>query len=64
MVEVNCAETRGFIHYSRGVFTSSRGGRTLHAMAVVGFGTVRGIDMWIVRNSWSAKWGDKVFFKV
>ena len=63
MVEVNCAETKIFIHYSKGVFTS-KGGRTLHAMAVVGFGTVRGIDMWIVRKGWSAKWGDKVVFFV
>ena len=61
MVEINCAETKGFIHYSRGVFTS-KGGKTLHAVAVVGYGNVRGVDMWIVRNSWSAKWGDKVAF--
>ena len=59
MVEVNCSGTKGFIHYSKGVFTS-KGGKTLHAVAVVGYGNVRGVDMWIVRNSWSAEWGDKV----
>ena len=63
MVEINCSETKGFIHYSKGVFTS-QGGKTMHAVVVVGYGNVKGVDMWIVRNSWSAKWGDKVFFKV
>ena len=59
MVEINCAEKKSFIHYLSGVFTS-KGGETLHAMAVVGYGNLRGVDMWIVRNSWSVKWGNKV----
>ena len=59
MTEVNCSETPGFLHYARGVFTSANGA-TLHAMAIVGYGLVKGTPMWIVRNSWSDKWGDKV----
>ena len=59
MVEINCSEKRSFIHYSSGVYTNS-GGRTVHAVAIVGYGNVNGTDTWIVRNSWSDQWGDKV----
>jgi hypothetical protein len=35
-----------------------------HAMEVVGYGTLGGVDYWLVKNSWGSGWGDGGFVKI
>ncbi|CAF1208569.1 unnamed protein product [Adineta steineri] len=35
-----------------------------HAIAIVGYGTEKGQDYWLVRNSWGENWGLDGYFKV
>ena len=60
----------GFSDYKSGVYTSDvckNGSSDVnHAVLAVGYGTCpkTGLDYWIVKNSWSTKWGDNGYFKI
>ena len=58
----------GFRDYKTGVYTNTNCGKgpldVNHAVQAVGYGTEGGIDMWIVKNSWGADWGDAGYFKI
>ncbi|BAT89967.1 hypothetical protein LR48_Vigan08g087800 [Vigna angularis] len=54
-----------FQFYSSGIFTGKCGTRLNHAVAVVGYGKARGGGKyWIVKNSWSRKWGEKGYIRM
>ncbi|MEW5318355.1 MAG: hypothetical protein WDW38_009581 [Sanguina aurantia] len=59
-----------FKFYSEGVFYDSTCGTTLdrmnHAVLLMGYGTdaASGLDFWIIRNSWSAYWGEDGYVKI
>ena len=55
-----------FRNYVSGVMNSAECGiATNHAIVAVGYGTdATGKDYYIVRNSWSASWGDQGYIKI
>lgn len=63
-VAVN-ASSMVFRQYRDGVITSESCGTSLnHAVTAVGYGTENGEEYFLVRNSWSAWWGDKGYVKI
>ncbi|NXC03329.1 CATL1 protein, partial [Orthonyx spaldingii] len=58
------ASSRNFRFYNSGVFTCTPGQKDLnHAMLLVGYDTVQtgkcNASYWILKNSWSERWGEK-----
>jgi len=59
------ADQSVFQRYTSGILNSSACGTQLdHAIAGVGYGSEGGVNYFIVRNSWSASWGDKGYIKI
>lgn len=57
-----------FMLYKEGVFTDTTCKNTPdelnHGVLVVGYGTEQGQDFWIVKNSWSSKWGEGGYIRM
>ena len=59
------ADKMVFQQYTSGIMDSTACGTKLdHAVAAVGYGSEGGQDYYIVRNSWSAAWGDAGYIKI
>jgi len=54
-----------FHQYTSGIITSTDCGTSLdHAVVAVGYGQENGTDYYVVRNSWTASWGEKGYVRI
>nr|QRK14277.1 actinidain [Actinidia deliciosa] len=53
-----------FKQYSSGIFTGPCGTSIDHGVTIVGYGTERGMDYWIVKNSYGTQWGESGYIKI
>merc|ERR1719193_110120 len=54
-----------FQQYKGGVFAGCpRSDKTDHAITVVGYGRDRGVDYWLIKNSWGPSWGENGFIRL
>ena len=53
-----------FKFYSSGIIKKLCGTTIDHAVLLVGYGTENNVDYWLVKNSWTSKWGEQGYFRV
>ena len=61
------ANLTSFRFYKSGVYQDPDCGDQLdHGVLIVGYGRdiFQGLDYWIVKNSWTSKWGDEGYVKI
>ena len=58
------ADQNSFQLYKSGVFTGACGSSLDHAVALVGYGTMNGLDYYILRNSWGQSWGQSGYMLI
>merc|ERR1711973_253100 len=51
--------------YRGGIFAGCPPSNAIdHAITVVGYGRERGVDYWLVKNSWGKTWGEQGYFRI
>lgn len=55
-----CVDASNWSHYGKGIFNNC-GKKLNHAVLLVGYDAA---GNWIVRNSWSKRWGEQGFIRL
>ena len=69
-VAVGTKGAKGWQHYKGGVFDGYCPDKPNHAVVAVGYGTFtadgsdESQDFWLVKNSWSSRWGDGGYIRM
>lgn len=58
------ADQIAFQAYTSGVITKGCGQSLDHGVLAVGYGTLNGVDYFLVKNSWGPAWGDNGFVRI
>lgn len=58
------ADQTPFQFYRSGVFDGTCGTALNHGVLVVGYGTEKDQDYWLIKNSWGRGWGDAGYIKI
>lgn len=59
------ADSMDFQMYKRGIFNYTECGEELdHGVALVGYGSLKGRDYWLMRNSWGLTWGENGYMRM
>ncbi|EER00350.1 cathepsin b, putative, partial [Perkinsus marinus ATCC 50983] len=54
-----------FLSYESGVYKHTSGTfMGVHSVEIIGWGIEKGVDYWLVMNSWNEDWGDNGTFKI
>jgi len=53
-----------FQYYTGGIFNQACTTQLNHAVTLVGWGVLNGVNYWIVKNSWGSNWGESGYIRM